>query len=353
MSEVGAELGSSEDAAKKRVHRAVEKLRLFFTRRGLALSAGVLTMAISANAVQAAPIGLAKAVTTVAVATGGAAGGAVAAFCKGILKPLLGTPAAVFAPIVGSVFFLLKAEVETAKSPRERRFLVRMIWLRFVIALLGTAAPLVIGFAMPSFVRQPGVIEFGFAGYFLVVALEHAARTTYFLRRRRQIQIEDGTWESFDAGEPANSDAFLSDLTGRSSKANRYAALAALFGLATSVLLAVTWGIQMMAAGRWIIALLVLGWGAHASFRWLRGWRQRPRQIFDARLSNLMKPVIFCAVLSLFAFDLSWAQGRIQPSWEWAITFNILVAVVYAVLLKVFATTNPPLPPRESPAMIH
>ena len=67
MKEVGAALGASEDAVKVRVNRAVEKLRKFFTQRGVTLSAAVLTTAISANAVQAAPAGLAAAVTAAAL----------------------------------------------------------------------------------------------------------------------------------------------------------------------------------------------------------------------------------------------------------------------------------------------
>src|SRR5438093_3299096 len=55
MKEIGAALGASEDATKMRVNRAVEKLRIFFTRRGIVCSAAALTAAISANAVQAPP----------------------------------------------------------------------------------------------------------------------------------------------------------------------------------------------------------------------------------------------------------------------------------------------------------
>src|SRR6267142_4426379 len=40
--EVSIALGASEEAAKKRVKRALEKLRAFFTKRGLTLSAGVI-----------------------------------------------------------------------------------------------------------------------------------------------------------------------------------------------------------------------------------------------------------------------------------------------------------------------
>jgi hypothetical protein len=69
---VGAALGVSEDGATKRVNRAVEKLRDYFTRRGVVLSAAALTALIAANSVQAAPAGLATAATTASLA--GAAG---------------------------------------------------------------------------------------------------------------------------------------------------------------------------------------------------------------------------------------------------------------------------------------
>jgi uncharacterized protein (TIGR03435 family) len=74
LHEVGAALGASEDAAKKRVNRAVEKLRGFFSKRGVVFSAAALTEAISANSVQAAPAVLAKSVAAVVLAKGAAAG---------------------------------------------------------------------------------------------------------------------------------------------------------------------------------------------------------------------------------------------------------------------------------------
>ena len=68
LRDVGAALGASEDAAKKRVNRAVEKLRNFFTKRGVVLPAATLTAALAANSVQAAPAGLAAAVSAAALA---------------------------------------------------------------------------------------------------------------------------------------------------------------------------------------------------------------------------------------------------------------------------------------------
>ena len=66
LREVGASLGTSGDAAQKRVTRAVDRLREFFARRGVAVGAGGLIAVISANAVQAAPAALAATVSAVA-----------------------------------------------------------------------------------------------------------------------------------------------------------------------------------------------------------------------------------------------------------------------------------------------
>ncbi|PYI82898.1 MAG: hypothetical protein DME26_16185 [Verrucomicrobia bacterium] len=59
LREVGQTLGTSEDAAQKRVGRAVERLREFFAKHGVSLGASGLVVVIAANAVQAAPVGLA------------------------------------------------------------------------------------------------------------------------------------------------------------------------------------------------------------------------------------------------------------------------------------------------------
>lgn len=67
LRDVGQALGTSEDSARMRVNRAVDKLRKFFTRRGITLSAGVIIGAMSANSVHAAPMGLAATVTSAAL----------------------------------------------------------------------------------------------------------------------------------------------------------------------------------------------------------------------------------------------------------------------------------------------
>ncbi len=86
LREVAATLNVNESAAQRRVHRAVEKLRRFFTKRGVALSSVAIAGAISANSVQAAPVTLAKSVTAVAIAKGAAASASTLTLIKGALK---------------------------------------------------------------------------------------------------------------------------------------------------------------------------------------------------------------------------------------------------------------------------
>ena len=58
LREVGETLGSSEDAAQKRVSRALDRLRDYFIKNKIAVPAAGLAVVISANAVQAVPVGL-------------------------------------------------------------------------------------------------------------------------------------------------------------------------------------------------------------------------------------------------------------------------------------------------------
>lgn len=61
-------LGVSDEAAQKRVTRAVGRLRELFARRGIAVGAGGLAVVITANAVQSAPAALAFTIPSTALA---------------------------------------------------------------------------------------------------------------------------------------------------------------------------------------------------------------------------------------------------------------------------------------------
>ena len=80
--DMAAALGISDEAAQKRVVRAVERLRQLFAKRGISVGAGGLVIVISAHAVQAAPAGLAATISAGALAGTAASGAIVASAAK-------------------------------------------------------------------------------------------------------------------------------------------------------------------------------------------------------------------------------------------------------------------------------
>jgi RNA polymerase sigma factor (sigma-70 family) len=86
---VGRALGVSDDTAQKRVSRALDKLREHLTRRGVTTGAAALSIAISAHAVQAAPVGLTLTISAAATVTGGAVATTTATITKTIAMTTL------------------------------------------------------------------------------------------------------------------------------------------------------------------------------------------------------------------------------------------------------------------------
>jgi RNA polymerase sigma factor (sigma-70 family) len=66
---VGEALGSNEDAARMRVNRALEKLQVLLKHRGVTLSVTALGAVLTTEAVTAAPVGLAAAISGMALAS--------------------------------------------------------------------------------------------------------------------------------------------------------------------------------------------------------------------------------------------------------------------------------------------
>jgi uncharacterized protein (TIGR03435 family) len=102
MAEVAKFLGLEENTAQKRVSRALEKLRKFFTKHGVDSTAAGIAENISAHSVQAVPVALAKSVTAVSLAKGAAASTSTLTLIKGALKIMAWTKAKT-AIIVGAV----------------------------------------------------------------------------------------------------------------------------------------------------------------------------------------------------------------------------------------------------------
>lgn len=87
---VGLALGVSDDTAQKRVSRAVERLREFFLKQKITIGAAGLTVLISVNAVQSAPLGLVATISAAALAgTAVATSTAIATTTKTIVMTTL------------------------------------------------------------------------------------------------------------------------------------------------------------------------------------------------------------------------------------------------------------------------
>ena len=82
LKEVGSALGISEDAARMRITRALDRLHGLLSQRGLTLSVAALGTALAAQAAVAVPTGLAASVTATALASAAAGGGITATLVK-------------------------------------------------------------------------------------------------------------------------------------------------------------------------------------------------------------------------------------------------------------------------------
>ena len=85
-SEIAAALKVNEDAAQKRVTRALDKLRIVFRNHKVTSTTAIIAGAISANSIQAAPPALAKLITTAAMTKGTVASGSTLTLVNGALK---------------------------------------------------------------------------------------------------------------------------------------------------------------------------------------------------------------------------------------------------------------------------
>ena len=116
LNEVGHALGASEEAAKKRVNRALDKLRNIFAKRGVSSTTAIIAGAISAHSVQAAPVALAKSITAVVFAKGATASTSTLTLIKGALKIMAWTKANTAIVVGVSVLLAAGTTIVTVKK---------------------------------------------------------------------------------------------------------------------------------------------------------------------------------------------------------------------------------------------
>jgi len=121
LKDVAADLGMNEGGAGKRVTRAVEKLRAFFVRRGVAISSGALAAMLLAQTAQAAPVGLAASIAGTAI-SGAAIGGSALTLGDGILKTMalskikIAAGAAVAVLLAGGTTYVIHQHVAAPRA---------------------------------------------------------------------------------------------------------------------------------------------------------------------------------------------------------------------------------------------
>ncbi len=152
--EVGAALGVSEDAAKMRVSRALEKLRLFFMKRGVVSTTAAIAGAISTYSVQAAPAALAQTLAGVAALKGAAATGSTLTLIEGAMKVMAWTKistGAVGVVVVGlAAFSVIQHQRQTALQQANQALQQQVNDLQTENAQLSKPAPVSNAPAQPS-----------------------------------------------------------------------------------------------------------------------------------------------------------------------------------------------------------
>ncbi|HTI97596.1 MAG TPA: TIGR03435 family protein [Dongiaceae bacterium] len=118
LSEVGTALGISEDAAKMRVNRALEKLRRRFCRQGVTLSATLIASVLAANSVQAAPASLTATAIAATAVSGTAVTVSTLTLVKGAITFMAWTQAKT--AIVAGVALVLAAGTATLSVEKYR-----------------------------------------------------------------------------------------------------------------------------------------------------------------------------------------------------------------------------------------
>lgn len=114
FSEIGRRLRVGEDGARSRVNRALEKLRVNLTRRGISSTAAALIVGLQQSSAVAAPAGLAAKISTASLAASAAGSGSLLVSVFTMSK--FSTSAAAVALAAGGTLFVIQHQANAARG---------------------------------------------------------------------------------------------------------------------------------------------------------------------------------------------------------------------------------------------
>lgn len=310
VQQVAEALGISEDAVKQRLSRGRKMLKeqvAAFVEETLGRTGPkkAFTVAVLAAIPVAAPKVAAAGVAATAATGAGLAGG------------LLGMIGGFLGGIIGAL-----ASIINTKSPRERRFMVKMNCIVFAYVLTYLAILCALLILVKSYPRGPVL-----AVYVLVTAVYFVGLRPLILwgnRRQRQIRIEDGTYVELRV-QPVTI-----------SKPGLYVNLGgAVFG-------SVSWLFVMaFVAKDWIIAAVVLAVAVGIFAIGTKACLRAPEMYYRI----LMRVCSGLAVLNLAVVNLRWDTWMVfyreSPRYEYwndvpLWTMNLVIVGVFVLLFFLF-----------------
>jgi RNA polymerase sigma factor (sigma-70 family) len=324
---VAQALEISEDAVHQRLARGRKMLQeqvLAFVEGALGRTNPGKNFTLSVLAALPLAAASAKAATVgAALAKGGVA-------AKGVMTA--GTLGG-FLAMLGGAYITFMAQADDSKSSRERRFILQNFGKRILIGLfflLGLFAVMTL-----DFFRAPTHLLYLVAGLGYFVSIYSSVVLPCRIRRRQQIQIEDGTFDEAEWTKARKVTETTAKSAGIDSndrlKTLKFMALG--IGLSVFVVLRESWkqnfGHAVLMTTYMVVAVL---WG------FLR-WNNRPR--FQSLRGFVIGVPVFMGLMTLAFFN--WRQylshlgadaTHMMPTGE-ILTFNLVVTLAYAALIGV------------------
>jgi RNA polymerase sigma factor (sigma-70 family) len=232
-------------------------------------------------------------------------------------------------PFLGGLFFSIREREKGSKSEKETHFMRKWGNFRIVFTVIMLFA---MNYAQKSFKEGTYEREMVVGGFVLVCAIFGALSYLQESKRRREIQMEDGTYVDADWKSPRRvADDAANEPGGKQMKALR---VMASIGLVVMVF--------MVARAPWhtlpkvvmiTVAMLVVTYWSYQS------WQNRPRyQTPRIGVSMALAGVFGAATLGMFNYHQYWAMaGRsMAPTWL-VVAFDVAIAMGYGTLIGVLA----------------